>query len=132
MCERHDATVRSWWDDRAAPQQPEVFETVLRASGIESALQARAAIWRFLQTTRTMHRIIGKKLRAAVSESLSDAVDQPAVRELEALTKTPVGDLLDIAEDLVVASVGLARRVALADCGHYLTYDHPLLQGDSP
>jgi hypothetical protein len=132
MCDRHEATVRSWSDDRAAPQQPDVFETVLRASGHDAAFQARAPIWRFLQTTRTMHRIIGKKLRAAVSEALSDAADQHSVAELEALTSTPVGDLLDIAEELVVATVGAARPVALADCGHYLNHDHPLLQGATP
>lgn len=131
MCDRHEATVRSWADDRAAPQQPDVFETVLRASGHDAAFQARAPIWRFLQTTRTMHRIIGKKLRAAVAEALSDAADQRSVAELEQLTSTPVGDLLDVAEELVVARVGAARHIALADCGHYLNHIHPLLQGDT-
>jgi hypothetical protein len=129
-CGRHEGTVRSWADDRAAPQRSSDFEAVLRASEHDGAWQARAAIWTFLQTTRNVHRLIGKKLLAAVAESLSEAGDQPAVRDLEALTRTPVGDLLDTAEDLVVARVGPARPAALADCGHFLNPDHPLLQGD--
>lgn len=126
ICERHEATVSNWAEDQSAPQQPEPFQAVLEASGNEDAFSARSTIWRFLQTTRTTHRIIGKKLRAAIAESLSDATDQPAVRDLEKLTRAPIGDLLDVAEELVIEQVGPARAVPLADCGHFLDPEIPL------
>jgi len=131
ICYRDEATIRTWVRGTAAPQQVEVFELVLGACGLDAAWQARAPMWRLMQAMRTMHRIIGKKLRAAIVEALSDYGDQPAVRELEALTKTSLGDLLDIAEALVVARVGPPRRLRLADCGHYLPHDHPLLEGEA-
>jgi hypothetical protein len=129
--QRHEATVRSWYEDRAAPQQPDDFLAVLTASKNPAAWKARAPIWRFLQTTRTMHRIIGKKLRGAIAEAISDAPDQPNIRKLERLTAAPVGDLLDAAEELVIVSVSPAIEVSLAECGRYLPPDHFLLKGIS-
>lgn len=125
---RHEATVRSWYEDRAAPQKSDDFQAVLVASGNPAAWKARAPIWRFLQTTRTMHRIIGKKLRAAIGEALEDSHDQPNIRELERITGAPVADLLDAAEELIVASVSQAVAVPLAECGRYLSADYPLLK----
>jgi hypothetical protein len=127
LCGRHESTVRTWFDGRNAPQQVEDFEVVLELSGIKAAWEARAAIWRLLEKTRGMHRFIGRLLNGAVAEALSGTGDQPNIRELERLTKTPVGDLLDVAEDLTVVSVGPPVRTAIADCGRYLPYDHPLL-----
>jgi len=124
-CGRHESTVRTWVDGRAAPQQLEDFEAVLAAADEGAASKARAAIWRYLQTTRTMHRMIGKKLRSAIAESLSDASDQRAVRRLEELTAAPVGDLLDVVEELVVERVEPASPIALADCGRFLDKNHP-------
>jgi len=126
---RHEATVRSWYEDRAAPQQPDDFQAVLDAAGNPALWKARVPVWRFLQKTRTMHRIIGKKLCAAIGEALADAPDQPNIRELVRLTGAPVGDLLDAAEELIVASVSEPIDVLLAECGRYLPSDHPLLKG---
>jgi hypothetical protein len=125
-CGRHESTIRTWVDGRAAPQRPEDFEAVLTAAGQNAASDARAAIWHYLQRTRTMHRLIGKKLRAAVAESISEAPDQRAVRDLEEMTGVAVGDLLDVVEELVVEQVDAARPVRLADCGRFLDLDHPL------
>jgi hypothetical protein len=125
-CSRHETTIRTWIDGRAAPQRVEDFEAVLAAAGEEGALNARAAIWHYLQKTRTMHRLIGKKLRSAVAESLSEAPGQRAVRDLEELTGVVVGDLLDVVEELVVERVDAPRAVRLADCGRFLDPNHPL------
>ena len=125
---RHVATVRSWYEDRAAPQQAQDFLDVLKASANPAAWKARAPIWRFLQTTRTMHRLIGKKLRAAIGETLAGGPDQNNILELARLTHAPVGDLLDAAEELIVASVSPSLEVPLADCGRYLPADYSLLK----
>jgi hypothetical protein len=121
--------VRSWYEDRAAPQRSDDFQAIVEASSLPDAWKARAPIWRFLQTTRATHRIIGKKLRAAIGEALADENDQPNIRELERLTKAPVGDLLDAAEELIVAFVSEPVEVPHAECGRYLASDHPLLKG---
>ena len=126
---RLEVTVRSWYEDRAAPQQPEDFEAVLIESGNPAAWSARAPIWRFLQTTRTNHRVIGKKLRGAITEALADTSQQPNIRDLERLTGSPVGDLLDAAEELIVASVSEPAAVPLSLCGRYLPVNHPILEG---
>lgn len=129
LCDRHESTVRTWLDGRATPQQSELFEAVLRACANDTVWQARAPIWAYLTKKRGTHRLIGRRLRDAISEALSDDAEQPNVRALEELTLAPVGDLLAVVEELVVAGVSPPVPAALADCGHYLPSHHPLLQG---
>jgi hypothetical protein len=126
-CERTEGAVRSWLDGRATPQQRDDFDTVLNMAAAEEARGRADAIWQLLQRTRGMHRQIGALLNAAVSETVAGA-DRTSARKLEEVTRTHVGDLLDIAEALRVQSVSAPVPATAADTGRYLPEGHPLLK----
>src|SRR5207342_2092555 len=86
-------TVRSWLAGDAAPQQSRSLERLLAASGDEEAYGNRAAIRELFATVRGRHRLIGRELNAAVTESVFEDPQGPHLSRLEAMVGRDLKDL---------------------------------------
>jgi hypothetical protein len=120
-------TVRLWRiGENLAPQQDAPLKAILEQSGNRDAVSNFAQIRHYLRTVRGMHRLIGRILNEAVSETLV-ADDGPAQRELQELTGLDLTDFFASLQVFTVCGVIPAGPVPAARLGRFLAADDPIV-----
>ena len=120
-------TVRLWRiGENLAPQQDAPLMAILEQSGNRDAISNFAQIRHYLRTVRGMHRLIGRILNEAVSETLV-ADDGPAQRELQELTGLDLTDFFSSLQVFTVCGVIPAGPVPAARLGRFLGADDPIV-----
>lgn len=112
-------TVDDWANGRRWPQKHEWMAQVIRASQLDAAQQNAEPIIRYISHTRGMHRLIGRVLNDAVTETVVNG-DGVNLRDLEAIVGRELDDLFAAVQILTVAEVGEAEEVAQGLLGHLM------------
>ncbi len=114
-----EQTVEIWLSGEGWPQQRRWMVDILEQSRDAAAWENRAAIIFYIRHTRGMHRLIGRVLNLAVTETVVKGGGR-AARQLEQIVGQDLSDLFSAVRVLVVVSVSEPVQVAAAQVGQFV------------